>query len=140
MGRKQHMRGSESFDVEGVKAGLPNKRHAKTGNKNLSNKGLIFPEQLRPNEQDAESPDVWGFRDTRFSINENGHAVITGNRYELSGKELPRLLPWIRETLGIPLLPEEVYKSFYPTKIPAPVTAPRFVADLGKFLTEQQVS
>jgi len=140
MGRKQQMRRSESSDVEGAKTEVLNKRHAKTGDKNLFNNELIFPEPLRPKAQDAESPDVWGFRDTRFSINENGHAVISGNRYELSGKELPRLLPWIRETLGIPLVPEEVYKSSYPTKIPAPVPAPRFVADLREFLTEQQLS
>src|SRR5882724_2163961 len=93
VGRKHQMRRSESFDVADAEIKVPIERHAKTGDKNLSNKELIFPEPLRPNAQDAESPDVWGFRDTHFSINEHGHAVISGSRYELSGKELPRLLP-----------------------------------------------
>jgi hypothetical protein len=38
-----------------------------------------------PGADEAESLDVWGFRDTHFDINENGHVIIRGSRYE----ELP---------------------------------------------------
>src|SRR5215471_7261516 len=91
-------------------------------------KSPIHPPQLQAKENDTESSDVWGFRDTHFSVNNDGHALITGNRYELSGKELPRLLPWIRETLGIALDPKDVHRSHYPTDIPTAVNAPEFLA------------
>lgn len=101
---------------------------------------LIYPETLPPAERDAESFDVWGFRDTRFAINESGHAVILGDRYELSGKELPRLLPWIRETLGIALDPKDVYQSAYPTYIMPPRENAAFQSEIKEFLRDEQVT
>lgn len=101
---------------------------------------LIVPKAPpAPGEAEAESPDVWGFRDTHFDINEKGRAFIHGNRYELSGKELPRLLPWIRETLNIALDPQDIHRPSYPTTIPAPHLSPEFVADIRTFLSSSQV-
>lgn len=104
------------------------------------NPNLIYPKPFEPSADDIESSDVWGFRDTHFSINERGHAVIEGSRYELSGKELTRLLPWIRETIDIKLDPKDVYQSNYPTKIPAPLENPPFITEIKKFLNENQSS
>ncbi len=99
---------------------------------------LIRPEPLPVNPQDAESLDVWGFRDSGFAINENGDACMVGNRYELSGKVLPRLLPWIRETLEIPLDPKDVHPPNYPSHIPPPLENAAFLAELKQFLKEDQ--
>ena len=104
------------------------------------NESLVYPEPLRPENRDAESFDVWGFRDTRFAINESGHAVILGDRYELSGKELPRLLPWIRETLGIALDPKDVHQSSYPTNIMRPIEDEQFQNEIKEFLRSEQVT
>jgi len=61
---------------------------------------IIYPDAPpKPSPAEAESLDVWGFRDTHFDFSENGHIIIRGSRYELSGKELPRFLPWVREVL-----------------------------------------
>ena len=102
--------------------------------------GLLVPETMPPNSSDAESLDVWGFRDSGFAINENGHAVMRGNRYELSGKVLPSLLPWIRETLGIALDPQDVHASSYPMHIAPRLENAPFENELRQFLNEEQIS
>ena len=103
------------------------------------NDSLIYPERFQPSPSDAESLDVWGFKDSGFTINENGHVVLRGTRYELSGKELPRLIPWVRETLEIPFDANDVYQPSYPTEIPPPVENAQFLSAIKDFLTEQQV-
>jgi alkyldihydroxyacetonephosphate synthase len=101
---------------------------------------FIIPDPPRPPAEDeAESLDVWGFRDTHFDINENGNVVIRGNRYELSGKELPRFLPWVREVLGIDLDVREVHKPRYPTTIPEPLLPAELLALLQGFLGPNQI-
>ncbi|HET7841276.1 MAG TPA: FAD-binding oxidoreductase [Terriglobia bacterium] len=107
---------------------------------NPSADGLITPEPLRISPSDAESLDVWGFKDSHFSINENGHVVLLGNRYELSGKELPRLLPWIRETLEITLDPKDVFRPPPATEIPPPVENAPFLGEIRRIFTDQQIS
>ena len=72
---------------------------------------------------------LWGFRDTQFEFSENGHARIRGNRYELSGKELPRFLPWVREVLGVQVDPREVHQPSYPTSVHEPRITPEFLAE-----------
>ena len=101
---------------------------------------LIVPDA--PSAQDpgeAESLDVWGFRDTRFDFSEAGHVTIRGTRYELSGKELPRFLPWVREVLEIDVDPAQVHTPRYPTTIPDPKKSPEFLADIIQFLTPNQI-
>jgi alkyldihydroxyacetonephosphate synthase len=92
-----------------------------------------------PDAAEAESLDVWGFRDTRFDFSESGHVIIRGNRYELSGKELPRFLPWVREVLESPVDARDVNRPQYPTAIPEPNISPAFLADLRGFLAEDQI-
>lgn len=100
---------------------------------------LIYPAQVSIGADEAESWENWGFRDTSFAINDRETVEITGSRYELSGKELPRLLPWIRETLGIDLDASDQHKNAYPTEIPAPVESAAFSKAIGGFLTEKQI-
>src|ERR1044072_5473745 len=103
------------------------------------NDKLIHPEPLKLTADETESFDNWGFRDTRFAINENGVATILGDRYELSGKELTRLLPWIRETLEIELDPKDVHQTSYPTEIHALVENSAFKAELQTFIGDSQI-
>ncbi|HYR92003.1 MAG TPA: FAD-binding oxidoreductase [Terriglobia bacterium] len=101
---------------------------------------VIVPEALPPPRSDeAESSDVWGFRDTHFDINENGHVTIRGTRYELSGKELTRFLPWVREVLESDINPRDTNRPDYPTAIPEPHINPQFLANLQTFLTADQI-
>src|SRR5258708_12961162 len=100
---------------------------------------LIYPEPISIGADEAESWENWGFRDTSFTINDRDVVEITGSRYELSGKELPRLLPWIRETLGIELDARDQHKNAYPTGIPQPVESPVFSKAIREFLNENQI-
>ena len=114
------------------------KRMAQPLPKELQN--VIVPEAAPVQDpSEAESLDVWGFRDTHFDISENGHVVIRGTRYELSGKELPRFLPWVREVLASDIDPREIHQPGYPTTIPEPHITPGFLDDLQKVLNASQI-
>ncbi len=102
-------------------------------------RNLIYPEPLKITADETESFQNWGFADTQFAIKKNGNVTILGDRYELSGQELPRLLPWIRETLGIALDPQDIHRNSYPTQIPEPLAAPEFTAEIVKFLAANQL-
>lgn len=83
--------------------------------------GRFTPAALAENPRDAESLDVWGFKDTRFFINSNGNVELSGDRYALSGNELPKLLPWIEKILGMSIEARDSRVSHYPPSLPAPV-------------------
>ncbi len=64
---------------------------------------------------------------------------MRGTRYELSGKDLPRFLPWAREVLESDVSPREVHRPNYPTAIPESHIASEFMADYQGFLTANQI-
>lgn len=105
----------------------------------MSKDKLIYPEPIKIGPDEAESWENWGFRDTSFTINERDVVQITGSRYELSGQELPRLLPWIRETLDIDLDPRDQHRNSYPTEIPASVEDASFSKSISAFLDADQI-
>lgn len=44
----------------------------------------------------------WGYTDSGFALNKDKDAImIKGNRYMYGGKELPKLLPFVQENMGI---------------------------------------
>ena len=71
-------------------------------------------------EPAAESLDAWGFRDSAFEVLPNGSVTLTGARYELSGVELPYLLPWVRKVMEIELPVADTHPSQYPPDVPPP--------------------
>ncbi len=105
-----------------------------------SNASLIRPAPPAVDPADAESADVWGFRDSGFEVNERGHVEARGRRYALSGQELPSLLPWMRDVLRIELDPEERFRSAYPTEVPASRADPALLEALDEFLAADQIS
>ena len=87
-------------------------------------------------EADAESNQVWGFADTRFSVAPSGNVILEGERYDLSGTELPNLLPWIRETMQLPIPVEEQHPYEYPPKVPAAKRNAKFLKAVKGLLDE----
>ena len=79
----------------------------------------ITPDNPRLEPDAAESLDAWGFSDSAFRVLPNGNVQLTGSRYELSGLELPYLLPWIRKVLDTDLPPADTHQSSYPPDVPA---------------------
>src|SRR5262245_31449128 len=91
--------------------------------------GPIIPAPRLRRDGEEESLDVWGFRDSRFTILPSGHAGFTGSRYPVSGLELPDLLPWIRKTLAIDLTAGDVNPPAAAPEIPAPKKHPDFTLE-----------
>jgi alkyldihydroxyacetonephosphate synthase len=101
---------------------------------------LIDPGPPLIRQGDEESLDVWGFRDSAFAVLPNGHVVLSGSRYPLSGAELPELLPWTSRVLGVDLTPDDVHESAYPPEVPAPREHPAFLSDLRGFLSPESIA
>lgn len=113
------------------------KRHESKNLANTSNH-IIKPKCVTDDAE--ESLDVWGFRDTRFLLNEAGCVELSGNRYPLCGHPLPSLLPWIREVMHLELDPSDLNFSAYPPKMPPHLTSAAFEAAIAEFLTKDQLS
>jgi len=105
----------------------------------MTNERLIHPPQTKIGADEAESFENWGFADTAFAVNDREMVEIRGTRYELSGKELPRLMPWIRETLDIKLDPKDVFANAYPTEIPPAVKHEAFLDEISKTFAAEQI-
>lgn len=89
---------------------------------------------------DAEATDGWGFADTRFQVRPNGSTVLTGDRYNISGVELPELMPWFASKLQAPLSYDNRNEPRFPPEIPAAKSAPELIATLREFLGEDQLT
>jgi hypothetical protein len=96
-------------------------------------RNAITPAKLRRRPEDVESATVWGFRDSRFFVNEAGHVALSGQRYPLSGSELPDLLPWMSRTLSVEIDP--VDRRPVPEAPPVPPSRAR--KDLVQALTDR---
>ena len=103
--------------------------------------GLIRPVAPAPAPpEDEESLDVWGFRDTRFFMNDRDVVEIAGNRYELSGCELPLLVPWARKVLKVELTRKAVNPPGYPPAIPDSGAGKELLDGLLGFLSDEQIT
>ncbi len=91
-------------------------------------------------DETAESLDVWGFRDSGFRVLSNGHVVLTGSRYALSGLELPDLLPWIRSVMAVDFPLTDTHDSAYPPDVPEPHRNHGFLRELSTLLPAGAVS
>jgi alkyldihydroxyacetonephosphate synthase len=103
--------------------------------------GRIVPPALPVRAADAESLDVWGFKDTAFRINGAGHVTVSGTRYDgLSGEELPNLLPWFQGVLGTPVDLKARMATHYPCAVTPSRPAVAFLAELRTVLDGEQIA
>jgi len=64
----------------------------------------------------------WGFKDSSFIVDSDKNVIFTGDRYDICGKKLPKLIPFIEEITEmdfqvIPELKEVEKKPIEPPKI-----------------------
>jgi alkyldihydroxyacetonephosphate synthase len=100
----------------------------------------IIPGPAPTTDDDALAPDVWGFRDTRFTLLPNGSVTLTGGRYALSGQELPDLLPWVERVMSVTLPRTGLQESSYPPAVPAARECTGFLTAARAVLGEAHVS
>ncbi|WP_437929034.1 hypothetical protein WMF37_07095 [Sorangium sp. So ce291] len=77
------------------------------------------PAPAAPLGDEEEALDGWGFKDTRFVVKPDGHVTLTGRRYNISGLDLPKLLPWLSGILQTPLAYDNRNVPHYPPAVPA---------------------
>ena len=98
------------------------------------------PPPPTPEPDAAESLDAWGFRDSAFEVLPNGNVILTGARYELSGVELPYLLPWVRKVMEIELPVADTHPSQYPPDVPPPHQNLPFLHEIRNLLPDDAVT
>jgi alkyldihydroxyacetonephosphate synthase len=99
----------------------------------------FVPEPPEPDAGDAESLDVWGFRDTSFRARPDGVVELTGNRYALCGEELAEVLPWVQRQIHPDVSPHDLNPSLYPPPIPLPRRHEAFLDEMHKLFAQDQI-
>jgi alkyldihydroxyacetonephosphate synthase len=102
------------------------------------------PERIVPGDpptdgDEAVSLSSWGFEDSRFEARADATVTLTGDRYELSGAELPDILPWVEGVIGIELDPLDLHPEAPPPELPEPRSNADFTAELAKFLPQEAI-
>ena len=67
----------------------------------------------------------WGFRDTRFELQDDGTVVVSGDRYPICGYAMPFFIPFVEDVLGVSI--ERVKRPEIPVRPPAPMRNEAFV-------------
>lgn len=60
---------------------------------NLKSEEVKSGESIRNKEQWFKHSG-WGFKDTEFSLGDDGKVSISGNRYQFSGQKMPKFKEW----------------------------------------------
>jgi len=100
----------------------------------------IFPPPPVLAHDEKESLVEWGFEDSGFTLNERGHATFTGQRYNLSGLELPALVPWICEMMQVEVRRDDMHLARQDQAVPTARSHPAFAEALAGFLSPEQIS
>lgn len=101
---------------------------------------LIHPEPPTRKPDAALKLDEWGYRDSGFTVNAEGEVEFVGDRYPISGTQLPDLLPWARDVMDVPLDPFDVHPSNYPPAVSERIVDVAFERAIAGFLADGQLS
>lgn len=82
----------------------------------------------------------WGYLDTRFVVNPDGSVKVTGDRYAVSGYDMPGFIPFLEDTLAIKLDFTDVKPERSDKPVPDPIVNPAFVAALAAALPDGRAS
>ncbi len=83
----------------------------------------------------------WGFTDSGFIINPDKSIRMTGQRYELSGHDLPEMLPFVEKMLQITIELDNIRPEVQPKPVPDAIVNQAFCDALeGVFDTTQYTS
>ena len=74
----------------------------------------VDPTPLR--DMKTHSKRGWGYADTIFDVNEKNQLILTGNRYDISGKPLPNFIPYFQDQIGVTVDITKLAKAKYEIK------------------------
>ncbi|WP_374689316.1 FAD-binding oxidoreductase [Promineifilum sp.] len=73
----------------------------------------------------------WGFADTRFVVNPDRSVKVTGQRYAVSGYDMPGFIPFVEEMLGVQIDLNDIKPERADKPVPEPNLNAGFMADLA---------
>jgi alkyldihydroxyacetonephosphate synthase len=73
----------------------------------------------------------WGYKDTKFELNDKKEATLLGNRYLFSGKTLPALRTWMETNVGMDMNNKSPAQDEHVAVYPAPIKVEAFVNDVA---------
>lgn len=82
----------------------------------------------------------WGYRDTHFVINPDRTVRVAGNRYAVSGYDMPGFIPFVEEILDIKLDLNDIKQERTDKPVPEPVINQAFVEALAAELPAGRTS
>lgn len=110
----------------------------KSSDKSGASSDTRLPLEQQPNtipkrRQELLKWNGWGYKDSKFFINKDGHVEFSGSRYKLSGCVLPQLREWMTKTVGIDINHRSPAQTeMTSADVPAPIANEDFVEDLKK--------
>ena len=93
----------------------------------LTAAGIKSGESIRNKEQWFKHSG-WGFKDTEFTLGDDGLVSITGGRYQFSGQKMPKFREWAENIIGIDINDvNNMVESQREVPIDPPVENPAFI-------------
>ena len=74
----------------------------------------------------------WGYKDSRFILNDDRTVRMLGNRYELCGIDMPDFIPYVEEMLDVKIDPEDMLQQNKDMPINPPNINDNFVEKIKK--------
>ncbi|XP_012284328.1 alkyldihydroxyacetonephosphate synthase [Orussus abietinus] len=99
----------------------------KTSRKEPSLDGVTLVKSAVPrSRQELLKWNGWGYKDSRFLMNEKGIIEFLGSRYPIGGKELPYFVEWVNDTFAVDF--EKRHQAqVAPSTYPEPIISPEFL-------------
>ena len=80
----------------------------------------------------------WGYKDTRFVVNPDRSVKVTGNRYAVSGYDMPGFIPFVEEMLGVTIDLSDIKPERADKPVPEPKRNVAFDAALAAIFAAGQ--
>ncbi len=82
----------------------------------------------------------WGYKDTKFILNDDRTVRMIGDRYELCGQDMPDFVPYVEEMLGITIDPNDMLPEVEAKTVRTPNVNETFVEQVKSSFEEDRYS
>lgn len=95
---------------------------------------------INPNLDDTIYDHKWGFVDTQWVVQKDRSVRVTGERYAISGTEMPALIPFVEEMLDIKLDIRDIKPECVDKPVPEPMINQDFYQAIEQAFSKSQYS